>query len=388
MSVSSVPTVNAIGENWLTGWTFRRWISIDGTSGAGTDYQIVVDLPYDSDMQTDFDDIRFTDDDGDTLLDHWLENKTDSTEARFWVEVADSLDSTAWIYVYYGNATVSSASDGPATFPFFDDFNDGSINTTLWFNWFSGGSSTETAGVLTVAGGAGATETQGGKVKFGVDHAYEFNFSVDAEQDLWSMGADDRSADGIWEGSAKDSTEASYDSSQKWLSFDEGTSETTARVESCTSWQRMSIRRGDIIGINYVAYYLDEVLKDTDNTEVPLDDMGAWIYTRNTGSAVNVDFTFVRKYVFQGPGVDTIGNEEPDLWNDVGSVEFVFPVGWDPAAQFGYDMFFIVLGLIMIPVSTMYLVRGGRKEMSSDKLFFVLILFLVGIGLVIGGVMP
>lgn len=374
--------VLAQGASWLDGWNYRKTVNINGSSGCGTNYQVRLDVSYHYEMQPDFDDIRVTDNDGLTLLDHWLENKTDSTGARFWVEVADSLEVSAIVYLYFGNSTVSSASDGPATFPFFDDFNDGSINTTLWFNWLTGGTSTETSGVLSVAGGVGASESQGGKFKFGLNHSYEFNFSVDAEQDLWSLGADDRSDDGVFEGSARDAAEANYDGAQNWTTREEGLTEFTARVEACTTWQRLGIRRGSLDWTDYVAYYLDDVLKDTDVTYVPLDDMGAWIYARESGSVVNVDFVFVRKFA-DGDAVSVIGT-----WQQASDANFIFDVGWDPAFQFGYDAFFIFLGLIMIPASTMYLVRGGRKEMSTDKLFYALIIFFVGIGLVIGGVMP
>lgn len=78
-------------------------------------------------MQADYDDIRFTSSDGTTLIDHWLESKTNSSTADFWVEVPSipaSPDSTT-IYMYYGNSGASTASNGTNTFVFFDDF----INT-------------------------------------------------------------------------------------------------------------------------------------------------------------------------------------------------------------------------------------------------------------------
>jgi len=75
-------------------------------------------------------------------------------------------------------------------------------------------------------------------------------------------------------------------------------------------------------------------------------------------------------------------------WQEVGVAEFIFPVGWNPVAQFGYDSFFIFLGLIMIVASTMYLVRGGKDEMSSDKFFYFVILFIMGWALFVGGIMP
>ena len=75
-------------------------------------------------------------------------------------------------------------------------------------------------------------------------------------------------------------------------------------------------------------------------------------------------------------------------WQELGVAELIFHVGWDPVFQFGYDTFFIFLGLIMIVASTMYLVRGGKDELSSDKFFYFLILFIMGWALFVGGIMP
>jgi len=85
--------------------------------------------------RTDFADIRFTDDDGSTLLDYWLENKTDASSGTFWVEVADSLETDAQtIYIYYGNADVDSLSNAKATSLWGqgDDFSDNAIDTGIW----------------------------------------------------------------------------------------------------------------------------------------------------------------------------------------------------------------------------------------------------------------
>ena len=75
--------------------------------------------------RTDFGDIRFTDDDGVTLLDYWMEEKVDSDYAVFWVEVADDLSSSnATIYIYYGKSDATTTSNGDNTFDFFDDCSD------------------------------------------------------------------------------------------------------------------------------------------------------------------------------------------------------------------------------------------------------------------------
>jgi len=118
-----------------TSWTRRKPITITGsTAGAQTNYQLKITIPYTTGMQADFDDIRFTSSDGTTLIDHWLESKTDSSTADFWVEIPSipASPDTTTVYLYYGNSNVSSTSDGTATFTFFDDFSSNTINASSW----------------------------------------------------------------------------------------------------------------------------------------------------------------------------------------------------------------------------------------------------------------
>ncbi len=131
-------------ETWLSGWTYRKSHVVMGSVGAGTNYQIQINVHYNSGIdngrdvycdlkcQSDFDDIRFTDDDGVSLLDYWREEYTDSDNATFWVEIQDNLDTDITLYIYYGNSGVSTSSNGAATFVFFDDFEDGSIDLAKW----------------------------------------------------------------------------------------------------------------------------------------------------------------------------------------------------------------------------------------------------------------
>lgn len=80
-------------------------------------------------MQTDFDDIRFTSSsDGVTQLNHWRASYTPSSSAVFWVNVPTVSAGSSTIYIYYGNSSVSSASNGISTFVLFDDFEDGNMN--------------------------------------------------------------------------------------------------------------------------------------------------------------------------------------------------------------------------------------------------------------------
>lgn len=113
----------AVKSGWYnTFWSRKAPITINNAGSGLTAYQVKVNVTYDSDMKPDFDDIRFADADGSTLLSHWRESYTASTSAIFWVKVPAVPSGSKTIHMYYGNAAASSASDGAATFVFFDDF--------------------------------------------------------------------------------------------------------------------------------------------------------------------------------------------------------------------------------------------------------------------------
>ena len=73
----------------------------------------------------------------------------------------------------------------------------------------------------------------------------------------------------------------------------------------------------------------------------------------------------------------------PD-WCVVGGVaELVFPVSIDETAL---NWFLILLGMFMVPASTLYLVKGGKDNMSMNKVFYFIVVFLLGWGLIFIGV--
>lgn len=109
---------------WLSGYDYRQPLNLTGgTSGSQTDYQIEINVTFDSAMQTDFDDLRFTNS-SDVLIDVWLKSKVDSSYALVWAEFpttpANGVNQT--YYMYYGNSGAASAWNGTNTFIFFDDF--------------------------------------------------------------------------------------------------------------------------------------------------------------------------------------------------------------------------------------------------------------------------
>jgi len=108
---------------WNPAWGCRKPITVTESSGATlTDYQVKIDIGYELTMRADFGDLIFTNA-SNLLLDYWLESKVDSSSATVWVKV-DSIAASAntIIYMYYDNSAAGDASDGDATFEFFDDF--------------------------------------------------------------------------------------------------------------------------------------------------------------------------------------------------------------------------------------------------------------------------
>ena len=99
---------------WLTGWGLRKSHVINYAAGAGTLYPVKIivhkgtgtdllgDVYLGTHVRDDFKDVRFTDDDGSTVLDCFMETFTSGSVATFWVEVADDLTSVnRTIYIYY-----------------------------------------------------------------------------------------------------------------------------------------------------------------------------------------------------------------------------------------------------------------------------------------------
>ncbi len=113
-------------------WLYRNPISISNSGSALTDYQVLVildtaNLISAGKMRTDCGDIRFTDSDKITLLNHWLEGGCNTTSTKLWVKVPSIPTGSKTIYLYYGNSLASSISNGTATFLAFNLKKEGPI---------------------------------------------------------------------------------------------------------------------------------------------------------------------------------------------------------------------------------------------------------------------
>ncbi|RLJ06283.1 MAG: hypothetical protein DRP18_01215 [Candidatus Aenigmatarchaeota archaeon] len=107
-------------------FTKKAPIHINNTGGSAlTDYQVMINITYDSDMNSNFSDIRVVNETSGETVPYWIENKSDGNWCKIWFN-ASYIPASSWCndtyYLYYGNPSASSESDGDATFEFFDDF--------------------------------------------------------------------------------------------------------------------------------------------------------------------------------------------------------------------------------------------------------------------------
>ncbi len=138
---------------WNTSFPYRKEITINNSINNNnlTDYQIPINISYSTNMQPDFDDLRFTwynsSSGKEQKLPYWIENYSSSHWAYIWIKIpyipANTTDTgygkgIQKIYMYYGNSLVTNESNGTLTFEFFDDFEDQSYSDRWSYDYSSG----------------------------------------------------------------------------------------------------------------------------------------------------------------------------------------------------------------------------------------------------------
>ncbi len=150
--IFSVGLVGEAKASWYdSNWGYRKPITIsNNTASALTNFQVSVAVTFVASMNIDFSDLRFTASDGTTLLNSWLEAKTNSASATVWVKIPSiPASDSATIYMYYGNGNATDASNIDNTFLFGDDFPGTSLDTDTKWSVKTGGF----GGEPTVSGG-------------------------------------------------------------------------------------------------------------------------------------------------------------------------------------------------------------------------------------------
>jgi len=129
---------HAQGASWFnSSWQYRNPITVSNSSGSTlSNFQVKVTLssPFDfTKAKSDGSDIRVTASDGATSIPFWLESWNATSQAgSVWIQVPSIPTTGTTVYIYYGNSAATSASNGNATFLFFDDFETPSQASGYW----------------------------------------------------------------------------------------------------------------------------------------------------------------------------------------------------------------------------------------------------------------
>ncbi|HEY3242238.1 MAG TPA: DUF2341 domain-containing protein, partial [Phycisphaerae bacterium] len=137
---SSNLTVTPAGgpQGWFDpAWAYRSLVAVANSGGStlsAFEVHVALDSNFDfTKAKSDGTDVRFTSSDGTTAIPFWVESWNSAQKtASVWVRVPTIGAGGSAVYMYYGNPSASSASSGPNTFEFFDDFSGSSINTSRW----------------------------------------------------------------------------------------------------------------------------------------------------------------------------------------------------------------------------------------------------------------
>jgi len=287
------------GVAWYnSSWNYRRPITITtGSASTPANYQVKIDVSYDSDMLADFADIRFTDSDGKTLIDHWRESFLASNSAVFWVEVPDSIpaNSSKTIYMYYGNPSASSASNGNKTFDFFDDFPGTSLDLNKW-EVDVGNPMVNNALYLDDEERLHTRSWDGNttRVRFKTVWPNETGKSVEGYTGLKAFGP------------ARGCYFQTYDG---WYT-ESRTGDETWQIEKTeiTSYADEHILQILKNAGTEAKFYVDDLLKDTDTTHIPDTEIPIFFHKYGSNN-LEIDWVFASKYISPEP-TSTVGSEE------------------------------------------------------------------------------
>lgn len=295
--------------------------------------QVRVVVAYASGMKTDFGDLRFTDSDGSTVLSYWVEEQQNTVNATVWVNVPN-LSATVGktIYMYYGNAGLSSASNANNTFLFGDDFAGPALNGG-WTEITTGGATTGT-----FAGG-------------------QWTKSCNGECDWWSSSDLDAGArvpfplvsdsDTTWEAVTRMTGTSGTGNKQFGMMLYQGLRDgwLFQRFSNGTAYAVTSIGAGDSCSISdsNPPVYL-KIKKVTANGVGSNNDFQFWLssngsswtrcgsYTANdimssvglavkdwdgSASGATYDYFYIKRYTSADPTVLVNAAERPFVYNDV-----------------------------------------------------------------------
>ena len=308
-------------------------------------------ISLDKKCREDFGDIRFTDSDGNTLLSYWFEEVTLYDRAIAWIRIPTNLtSSSATIYMYYGNSEATYQGSGYDVFPFFDDFDGTSIDTSRWSA--TGSVSVSNSELILVD-----TEEINGIVSL-------VNFSPPIIIEAKSKGTEPRrtyvSVSDGWPGFEHDnSVEAFVGGDNIWRLGTKSEGSGTL-IEFGTPIEEYAIH-SIYWNTSKVKYYVDGILKAECTTTIPTISLpirfNDWGYD---GGETRVDWVRVRKYIAEEPQHGEWGSEEIFFYDvDVISGNYFVILRWDNGTY---------IQSLSSPVTISY---GGGSESTTSGFFII-----------------
>ena len=277
---------------------YYRQIIINNTQNSNTltNYQVLITMDTASlisqgKMRSDCGDIRFADSDDSTLLNYWIESDCNSSSTKIWVKVPQiPANSNKTIYLYYGIPNAASASNGDATFDFFDDFNGTSLDISKWV--IKSGTPEVQNGILTVSTGA----TLRSVITFTSNSAFKMNMRLGKPI-------------------SQNFTSAGFNNDEKWIMF-YGSYYYFASTRDSSQTDTVL---GGISTINYTlwegiwtpskAFFYVNGNNVVHTTNIPSINLPLQFNNLAVTVTTYVDWVFVRKYISPEPSI-IINNEQ------------------------------------------------------------------------------
>ena len=103
-------------KSWYSSsWLYRRAITINNPGGTLTNEDILIQIDTQSlvtggKLQSNCNDLRFTDSDDSTLLSYWIEDGCNTAQTNIWIKIPSLPSGDKTIYIYYGNTSATKGS--------------------------------------------------------------------------------------------------------------------------------------------------------------------------------------------------------------------------------------------------------------------------------------
>ena len=287
-------------------WSFRRAITLTNAGSQLSSHQVLVTLTPGTfnyaHCNENGSDIRFSASDKVTPQPYYVESWSYNGTSKIWV-LADSIPSgtNVCLYLYHGNEAAEDESDGEAVFLFFDDFNDGSIDTD---KWNIGGAPTEAGGEVHID-----ADNEYIKSKTTWDRDVAVRFRAKIEDDATNVPTP---RVGFYNYPGGSITTGVIVIANKHT-----VGQVTFRTDGTTT-NVTNINEYHVFDLSWITNkakcYVDDVLKATHTSNVPTGAYPVELfgYKEAAGADPDIwgDFILVRKYVDPEPAVTEIGTEE------------------------------------------------------------------------------